>query len=241
MGFGVTAERTSSAEYARTADKTRATLAVAQRDGKKLWEERLHVKAQKAVMDDVATSVRRDRQELDAQLEDLPRLRRKAKNAAVVEARLEARKELEDTRSAAGEARQRAEEAELAHRAAVRELLVLREQIQQELENNPLPPSPPSYEDMRQEILGSQPHMLAKFLKSMKFKDGSTLEDKFEDFQRRSFIAHKRLGSDALGRYSGPNYERWKDRSQAMQRKIDTAKFIDKVADMDRGYEGPER
>jgi hypothetical protein len=68
----------------------------------------------------------------------------------------------------------------------------------------------------------------------MKFKDGSTLEDKFEDFQRRSFVAHQRRGSDALGRYSGPSYEVWKGRSLEMQRKIDSTKLSGQVADLNR-------
>lgn len=87
---------------------------------------------------------------------------------------------------------------------------------------------------MRQEILESQPQLLAKFLKGMKSKDGTTLEDKFEDFQRRSFVAHQR-------RDSGPGYERWKDRSLEMQRKIDAAKLSNQVAATTRQHEGPQR
>jgi hypothetical protein len=83
-------ERTSSAEYARTADKARATLAVAQRDGRKLWEERQEVRAEKAKLTEVAKSLRHDRQEVDAQLKEVPRLRRKAKQDAMVEARADA-------------------------------------------------------------------------------------------------------------------------------------------------------
>lgn len=234
-------ERTSSAEYAHTADKARATLAVAQRDGKKLWEERQQVRAEKAELDEVAKSIREDRQGLDAQLEDVPRLRHKAKQDGTVEARTEAHQEVADARLTAGEARRRADEAERAHRAAVRDLLALRQQIQEQLDDNPSPPELPSYDDMRQEILESQPQLLAKFLKGMKSKDGTTLEDKFEDFQRRSFVAHQRRDSDALGRYSGPGYERWKDRSLEMQRKIDAAKLSNQVAATTRQHEGPQR
>lgn len=74
----------------------------------------------------------------------------------------------------------------------------------------------------------------------MKSKDGTTLEDKFEDFQRRSFVAHQRRDSDALGRYSGPSYERWKDHSLEMQRKIDATKFSSQAAAMNRQHEGPD-
>jgi flagellar biosynthesis GTPase FlhF len=218
--------RTSSAEYARTADKTRATLAVAQRDGKKLWEER--------------RQVRSDRQELDAQLEEVPRMRRKAKEDAMAEARADALREVTDERIAAQEAERRADEAERSHRAAARNLLELRGQVQQELDRNPPPPSRPSYDDMRRDILGAQPHLLRAFLKSMKFKDGSTLEDRFEDFQRRSFAAHQRRDSDALGRYSGPGYEQWKDRSLEMQRKIDATKFSIQVAGLNHQDDGAE-
>lgn len=233
-------ERTSSAEYAHTADKARATLAVAQRDGKKLWEERQQVRAEKAELDEVAKSIREDRQGLDAQLEEVPRLRHKAKQDAIVEARADARKEVTDARIAAREAQQRADEAERVYRAAVRDLLALREQIQQQIDSNPLPPAPPNYDDMRQEILGAQPHLLGAFLKGMKSKDGTTLEDKFEDFQRRSFVAHQRRDSDALGRYSGSSYGRWKDRSLEMQRKIDAAKFSSQAVVMDRQREGQD-
>jgi hypothetical protein len=232
-------ERTSSAEYARTADKTRATLAVAKRDSEKLWEERRQVRAEKAKLNDLATSIRSDRRELDAQLEDLPRLRRKAKQDAMVEARAEAAQEVAGDRLAAREAVRRAEASERAHRAAGRDLLVLREQIQQQLDDNPSPPEPPSYDDMRRDILAAQPHLLGAFLKG-KFKDGSTMEDKFEDFQRRSFATHRQRDSDALGRYSGPGYQQWKDRNLEMQRKIDAAKFSDQVADMNHWDESPE-
>ena len=234
-------ERTSSAEYARTADKARATLAVAQRDSQKLWEERQQMRAEMAKLDQVAHSIRDARQGLDAQLGDIPRLKRKAKQNAIVEARIEAGQEVADARSAAREAQQRADEAERAHRAAARDLLALREQIQHQLNSNPLPPVPPSYDDMRQEILGFQPHLLSKFLKGMKFKDGSTLEDKFEDFQRRSFVAHQRRDSDALGHYRGPSYDQWKGRNLEMQRTIDAAKVSSQVADMNRQHEAPER
>lgn len=233
-------ERTSSAEYARTADKTRATLAVAQRDGKKLWEERQQARAEKARQDDVAKSIQTDRQELDAQLEEVPRLRRKAKHDAMVEAQADARQELTDERIAAQERERRAEAAEWAHRAAERDLLALREQIQQQLDDNPSPPARPTYDDMRRDILGAQPHLLGAFLKSVKFKDGSTLEDRFEDFQRRSFAAHQRRASDALDRYSGPGYEQWKDRSLEAQRKIDAVKFSIQVADMHHPFEGAD-
>jgi hypothetical protein len=233
-------ERTSSADYARTADKTRATLAVAQRDGKKLWEERQRARAEKGRQDDVARSIQTDRQELDAQLEEVPRIRRKAKQDAMVEARADARQEVIDERIAAQERERRADEAERAHSTAARNLLALREQIQQQLDHNAPPPAPPSYDDMRREILGAQPHLLGAFLKSMKFKDGSTLEDRFEDFQRRSFAAHQRRDSDALGRYAGPGYEQWRGRSLEMQRKIDAVKLSDRVADMDRQHNVPD-
>lgn len=233
-------ERTSSAEYARTADKTRATLAVAQRDGKKLWEERHQARAEKARQDDVVRSIQTDRQELDAQLEEVPRIRRKAKQDAMVEARADARQEVTDERIAAQQRERRADEAERVHSTAARNLLALREQIQQQLDDNPSPPAQPSYDDMRRDILGAQPHLLGAFLKRMKFKDGSTLEDKFEDFQRRSFATHQRRDSDPLGRYSGPGYEEWKDRNLQMQRKIDASKFSGQIADLNRQSNGPD-
>ena len=230
-------ERTSSAEYARTADKARATLAVAQRDSRKLWEERQQVRATKAKLDEDAESLTNDRQELDAQLGDVPRLMHKAKKDGMEAARSAARQETEEARSAARAAKVRAEEAERAHRAAERDLLALREEIHQQLLNIP---EPPTYEEMRQDILGAQPHLLRKFLRGMKFKDGSTLEQKFEDFQRRSFTTHRLRDSDALGRYVGPSYERWKDRSLELQRKIDTARFSNQASGMNYQHEGPE-
>lgn len=233
-------ERTSSADYARTADKARATLAVAKRDTEKLWEERRQVRAEQARQIEVATSIQSEREKLDVELEELPRLRGKAKRDAMDEARADARREVTDERLAAQEGERRADEAERAHKAAARELLALREQIQQQLDDNPSPPEPPNYDAMRRDLLEAQPHLLRTFLKSMKFKDGSTLEAKFEDFQRRSFASHQRRDSDALGRYSGPGYEQWKDRSLEMQRKIDAAKFSGQVADMNPPFEGAD-
>lgn len=234
-------ERTSSAEYARTAEKTRATLAVAKRDTAKLWEERQQVRAEKAAMDAAAVSMQSDRQELDAQLEELPRLRHRAKQDGMAEARAEAHQELADDLVAAREARQRAEEAERAHRAAARQLLELHGQIQEELDSNPPPPSPPSYDDLRQEILAAQSHVYVKFLKGTKFKDGTTLMDKAEEYARREFAAHQRHDSDALGRYSGPSYQRWRDRGLAMQRKASAAKLSGRIADIDAMTASTER
>jgi len=217
-------ERTSSAQYARTADKTRATLAVVKRDSEKLWEERRQVRAEK-------TELRNDRQELDAELEELPRLKHKAKKDATAEARAEAAQEVTDERQAAQEAFRRAEAAERAHRAAAQDLLVLRERIQQQLDDNP---APPSYDGMRREILGAQSHVLVKFLRTSKLKDGTTLMDKAEGYARKEFAAHQRRDSDAFGRYRGPSYEVWKDRSLEMQRKIDSAELSGQVANLNR-------
>ncbi|MFJ5862454.1 plasmid recombination protein [Pseudarthrobacter sp. NPDC092439] len=233
-------ERTSSEVYARTADMARATLAVAKRDTEKLWKERQQVRAEKARQEEAAKSIQSDREEVDAQLEELPRLRRRAREEAVVEARADARREVADEHQAAQERERRAQAAERVHMAAGRDLLALREQIQQQLDDNPSPPEVPSYDDMRRDIVEAQPHLLRAFLKSIKFKDGSTLEDKFEDFQRRSFAAHQRRESDAFGRYSGPGYEQWKERSLQMQRKIDAATFSTQVADLKRPDEVKE-
>jgi hypothetical protein len=230
-------ERTSSAEYARTADKTRATLAVAKRDGKKLWEERQQVRAEKAHQDEVAKSIRSGRKELDAQLGEVPRLRRKAKKDAMAEARADARQEVKDQRLEAQERERRADAAEQAHWAATRDLLALREQIKQQLDDNP---SPPSYDDMRREILGAQSHVLVKFLRTTKLKDGTTLMDKAEGYARKEFAAHQRRDSDALGRYSGPSYEQWKERSLEMQRMAEASKLSNQVADMDRQFDGAD-
>ena len=93
-------ERTSSADYARTADKARATLAVAQRDSQKLWEERQQVRATKAKLDEDARSFTNDRQELDAQLREVPRLKHKAKENGMEAARSAARQEAAEARSA---------------------------------------------------------------------------------------------------------------------------------------------
>ena len=224
-------ERTSSAEYARTADKTRATLAVAQRDSKKLWEERQQVRAKDAQQSEVARSLQSGRQELDAQLGEVPRLKRKAKQDAMIEARADARREVTDERIAALGRERRADAAERAHWAAARDLLALREQIQQQLDDHP---SPPSYDDMRWEILGAQSHVLVKFLRTTKLKDGTTLMDKAEGYARKEFAAHQRRDSDALGRYSGPSYEQWKDRNMGMQRKIDAARFSIQTGNLDR-------
>jgi hypothetical protein len=70
----------------------------------------------------------------------------------------------------------------------------------------------------------------------VKFKDGSKSEEKFEDFQHQS---HQRRDSEALGRYSGPSYEQWKDRTLKTQRKIDASKFFSQAADTGRRNEGP--
>lgn len=183
---------------------------------------------------EAAKSLSDDRQEVDAQLKEVPRLRRKAKQDAMVEARADARQEVTDERLAAQERERLADGAERVHRAAARDLLALRGQIQQQLDDNPGPPEPPSYDDIRRDILGAQPHLLMTFLKSVKLKDGTTLKDRFEAFQRRSFAAHQRRDSDALGRYSGPSYEVWKDRSLEMQRKIDSARLSGQVADLNR-------
>lgn len=162
------------------------------------------------------------------QLGQIPSLRHKAKEDGNKAARLSARAEAKEAIAAGQEAKRRAEVAERTHRAAVRDLLALRDQVQAHLRA----PGPPTYEEMRRDILASQPQLLGRFLRATKFKDGSTLEDKFEDFQRRAFSHHQRRETDPLGRYTGASYEQWKDRSLQMQRKIDTAKLSNRVAVM---------
>lgn len=71
-------ERTSSAEYARTVQKATATLAVARRDGTKLWDERQELKAKQAELNKVEQSLSDARHEVETELADVPRLRRKA-------------------------------------------------------------------------------------------------------------------------------------------------------------------
>ncbi|MFF1385626.1 hypothetical protein ACFVWT_18900 [Arthrobacter sp. NPDC058288] len=48
----------------------------------------------------------------------------------------------------------------------------------------------------------------------------------------------ERRDSDALGRYGGPGYERWKGRNLEMRRKIDAVKFSNQIAEMNRQDEG---
>ncbi len=98
-------EHLSSEEFARSADKTRATLAVAQKDGQKLWEERQAVKEQKQ-----ALAAKRAAWEA----EEMPRLRRRA----VAEGREEGRHEVEEALKAA----QHTQEALDAERARLKAL-----------------------------------------------------------------------------------------------------------------------
>ncbi|NKX52770.1 hypothetical protein HER39_19775 [Arthrobacter deserti] len=123
----------------------------------------------------------------------------------------------------------------------MRNLLALREQIQQQLDNNPPPPSPPSYDDMRRDILGAQSHVLVKFLKTTKLKDGTTLMDKAEGYARKEFAAHQRRESGGMpSLYVGPRYENWRDRTLEHQRRTDRAAFENRVADMNRRHDGPD-
>lgn len=60
-----------------------------------------------------------------------------------------------------------------------------------------------------------------------------------EEPQHRAGVQEiERRDSDALGRYSGPGYERWKGRNLEMQRKIDAVKFSNQIAEMNRQDEG---
>jgi len=229
-------ERTSSAEYARTVEKAAATLAVAQTDGAKLWNERKEVRAKKARLEKFADVLDDGQRKLDTERATLPRLRRQAREdgqaEALVRAREEAAAEVADTRAAARRARDEALSQARAHRDAAARLDALRESIKKQLEDNPPPATPPSYEDMRRDILGTQPHLLSKFLRRIKMKDGTTLEDKFEDFQRKEFAKHQRRDSDALGHYIGPRYETWKSHTLDMQRKTERTVLSSRVADM---------
>ncbi|BCT74186.1 hypothetical protein SCMU_00280 [Sinomonas cyclohexanicum] len=46
----------------------------------------------------------------------------------------------------------------------------------------------------------AQSHVYVMFLKGTKFKDGTFLMDKAEEYGRREFAAHQARGSDPLGR-----------------------------------------
>lgn len=98
-------EHLSSAEFARSADKTRATLAVAQKDAQKAWQARRALKEQKQAL---------AAEQAAWETEEMPRLRR----CAVAEGREEGRQEAEEALKAVQRA-QEALDAARAHLAAV--------------------------------------------------------------------------------------------------------------------------
>lgn len=85
----------------------------------------------------------------------------------------------------------------------------------------------------------AQSHVYVKFLKGTKFKDGTFLMDKAEEYARREFAAHQTRGSDPRQENSGPNYDQWKERSLNMQRKIEAATLSGRIAGMERQNDGP--
>lgn len=202
--FQARAVRTKRAE-----EQTAVHLADAERDSKQAWEECQAAKA--------------ERDALQAERGELPRLRSRAKKEGYAEGRDMAERETEQARLAAEQARTDAEESRRLARAQVARLRAQYDEIEVALEGVGPAPQPPTYEEMRADILGAQSAVMTRFLKGMKLRDGMTLFDRFEQHAEIEFKKHQQLHSDALGTYRGQSFEKWKERTVSVQAKLTRA------------------
>lgn len=211
-------ERLGMNEFQQRADKLRddqykldALLAVAKDDGDKLWEERKQVRAEKGALE-------ADRAQLDHEKSDwaaeLPKLRAKAKSDGYTEGRDQAEHETADARFAAVQAQLDAETARDAAQTQSARLQALAEDIKSDLAEAGQMPQMPSYDDMRNDILGEQSAVMTKYLKQMRRKDGTTMFDDFERYAREEHMKAKgKLGWS-------PDYDLWRDRTVEARGKI---------------------
>lgn len=190
----------------RTAEKAAAHLADTERNSKKAWED--------------CQAAKTERDALQTERADLPKLRSKAKTDGYAEGRELAERDTAQARHTAEQTRMDAEEARAAARAREVHLHALHDEIERELREAGPPPSHPSYEDVRKDLLAAQSAVMTRFLKGTKFKDGTTLFDRFEQHAKSEFKKHQRRTTDGLGTYRGPSFEKWKERTVAAQSRL---------------------
>lgn len=145
------------------------------------------------------------------------------RDAAIEVGRAEGLQELADERWAAERARTAAEAAAAAARAHEQRLLELLKQVERDLDQAGTQPQPPSYDDLKAELLESQSDIAIRFLKSQRLKDGSTLFEHFQSFARAEFAKQQDAGDAILDRNGSTRFQTWLSRTRAAQRRIDRA------------------
>lgn len=124
-------------------------------------------------------------------------------------------------RLAAQDERREAEALNAAQRVEIAHLRALREDVERDLAAAGPAPQPPSYDDMRAELLGEQSAVMTKYLKRMRRNDGTTMFDDFERFAREE---HAKLTRQ---RQPVGKYEIWRDRTAAAQKKLTMSQVND--------------
>ena len=124
-------------------------------------------------------------------------------------------------RLAAQDERREAEALNAAQRVEIAHLRALREDVERDLAAAGPAPQPPSYDDMRAELLGEQSAVMTKYLKRMRRNDGTTMFDDFERFAREE---HAKLTRQ---RQPVGKYETWRDRTAAAQKKLTMSQVND--------------
>lgn len=199
----------TKADYARVLDQERQNSA----DAAESAAERQRLRVEKG---HVETTARR----LNAHLKVIDEERQ----AAIDDAIAEGRREVADEMEAAFRARRDADAAAAAVRALEDRLRTLIEQVEQDLEQaGPMPPMP-TFEDISKHLLDSQPDLAMRFLKSQRFKDGTTMFDRFQTYARAEYAKQQQPGEDhILDRNSSTRFQTWLNRTVSARRKMDRA------------------
>lgn len=195
-----------------------------------LAEDEAFLAYQSHEADSLANALVRKQDEVEAELAELPKLRSAARKEGYSEGRNIAEDEAREHRETAEQLRADAEEYRRIQRAEATRLRALRQSVEDDRAAAGTKPEVPSYDDLRKEILAAQSHLMTRFLKETKLKDGSTLFDAFERYARDKFVGYQSRNTDALGRYGGLDFDRWINRTVAAQTKLRNARIAGDIS-----------
>lgn len=218
VGYEATFERVDSGrhhqplkDFKESKDRKRrekAAIEAVERDAERLTGERHDLKTERAA--------------LAQRMAEVPTLRLKAQRDGYDEGRARAERDADLTLHAA---RRTLDQASSERDAAVAEMVrlnALRVEIERSISEAGPAPRPPSYDDLREEILAGQPASAIRFMKSTNLPNGQTLYDRYISWARLTF-AREQGPLAAPADTESAQFHRWLDRTVAMQAKLSRA------------------
>lgn len=183
-----------------------------------VWELHDEIQEQRQDLRIEATEVRKEKQIWVT--EELPQLRRQAKKDGYKDAQEQVEKERAEERLEAQELRREAEAAKNRYQRESDRLRQLGQQIEEELQTAGPAPTPPTFDEIRKEILGAQSSLAMKYLRTIRYKDDSTGADRFDKFARHEYNQYLANNQRQYGTATGQNFEAWLSQTVATQERL---------------------